>query len=61
MPEDAQGQYLIKVFSNPYSSSETLDDREDTDEDTDVYELEEKLRDQDYKPEVEEEPHARVP
>ena len=37
-----------KAFSTPYSNSETLDDSDDTDEDTDVYAVVEEVKDQEY-------------
>ena len=61
MPEDVVGDKLRRAFSTPYSGDDPEYDSEDADENTEVYEAEEQVPDQEYEPEVEEKPHVHVP
>ena len=61
IPEDVVDDNLRRAFSTPYSGDDSEYDSEDADEDTEVYEPEEQVPDQEYEPKVEEESHVHVP
>jgi len=67
MPADVQGEYYQRAFSTPYDSAKAEDEGEEDEDDaevavdTDIYEPEEQVAEQEYEPEVEEEPPVHVP